>query len=179
MNYYQELPSLTGSERCTFVCLLVCFRLSLNCLKEFGQRACTKKEGITIEDFLYQQDLSAWQGKHLVTQHLLLPSCCGFSSFLLKSQVLSLARPLSFLAQLPDHWAVSYLQGSHSYKVSYFFPLIYLRSMYFLDQQKNLEGRRKKSPIPRVLVPSVGLFTGRSLPALGLLWWSAPGTSDP
>lgn len=63
---------LTDSRRDLFI--IFSFYLSLNCLKEFRVRACTWMRANTRDDCLYKKDLSAWQGKHLLTKHLLLPS---------------------------------------------------------------------------------------------------------
>ena len=53
--------------------------LPFDCLKEFRQSSCAKRELIPKRT-AYQKDTSAWQGKHLFTKHLLLSSCEPSSS---------------------------------------------------------------------------------------------------
>lgn len=64
------------------------FYLSLNYIKEFRERVCTRKSAITKDEFLYMKDLSVKQGKHLLTKHLLFSSSCDLSFSPLKPETL-------------------------------------------------------------------------------------------
>lgn len=92
------------------------FNLLLNCLKESRLSAWLRCRAVTRDNF-YQKDQSVWQGKHLITKHLLFLSSCESPSSPLKPQVaipfLSSRWYISFNCQ-DCPWISLSLWGSHT-----------------------------------------------------------------
>ena len=128
------------------------FYLSLNCLKE-SYRGPVPERAITRDNFLYQKDVPAWHGKHLLTNHLLFSSSCEVSSLPLKPYTptsFSLAWDSIYASIARLLWVFMSWWGSCKYVIKLnFLPLICFMSIQLLDQPK--KSRREIVSSPKIL----------------------------
>lgn len=178
------------------------FYLSLNCLKEFRQRACFRKRAVTRDNSkeceLGVADrghwarpacskpsvcpwVSAWHGNHwfasMCPSHLPVncpPPWCS---------------PIPYPLLLSSGWHMSlncltacgsqFLWGPRTYVIKFIFLLlICLMFIWLPDQPENLEGYKQNYSSPTVGVVGRRYLTGGAMLTPGLLQLRDPGTPD-